>query len=302
MTAPVPTDDATTELPDLQPLWNFGDPAGTRARFEPLLDLSSVQSPENRDFRLQILTQIARTHGLETDFDTAHALLDEVEAALGESTPVAEVRYLLERGRAFRSGKRPDQARPLFLKAWELARDRGQDGHAVDALHMLGILEGEDTLAWNRKAIAYAEASDDPAAEAWLGSLYNNTGWSLHALGDYAAALELWERQVAWYEAPERADKESMRRIARWMVARGLRSLGRNEEALARQRALLAEAGDEPAGYTHEEIAENLLALGRDAEAAPHFRAAFEALKDDPWLQRDEADRLARMERLGAGR
>jgi tetratricopeptide (TPR) repeat protein len=288
-------------LPDLKPLWDFGDPAGTRANFAPLLELELVQAPENRDYRLQVQTQIARTHGLETNFAAAHAVLDAVRTKLDASTPVAEVRYHLERGRAFRSGKQPVEARPCFLKAWNLARDRKLDGYAVDAAHMMGILEGEDTLAWNRKAIAFAETSDDPAAKAWLGSLYNNTGWSLHELGDFEGALELWERQVTWYDEPERAGNTKMRRIARWMVARGLRSLGRHDEALSRQRELLAAAGDDPAGYTHEEIAENLLALGRAQEAAPHFKAAFAALKDDQWLQRDEAERLARMERLGGG-
>lgn len=57
-------------------------------------------------------------------------------------------------------------------------------------------------------------------------------------------------------------------RVARWCVARVLRSLGRIEEALAQQWALLDEgmAAGEADGYVHEEIGECLLAQG-DLEA-----------------------------------
>ena len=54
-------------------------------------------------------------------------------------------------------------------------------------------------------------------------------------------------------------------RIARWCVARCLRSLDRTEEALAEQQALAAEleAIGETDAYVAEEIAECLSALGR---------------------------------------
>ncbi len=46
-------------------------------------------------------------------------------------------------------------------------------------------------------------------------------------------------------------------RVAKWMVAWSLRELGRNEEALARQRALKAEldAAGETDPYVDQEIA-----------------------------------------------
>jgi hypothetical protein len=91
--------------------------------------------------------------------------------------------------------------------------------------------------------------------------------------------------------------------VERWCVARCLRSLGRAEEALAAQRALLAEveaAGGDP-GFEHEEVAECLLALGRGEEARPHFRSAHERLSKDPRLPRDEPARIERLRRLGEG-
>lgn len=56
---------------------------------------------------------------------------------------------------------------------------------------------------------------------------------------------------------------------------------------------------DKPAeGYTHEEIGECLLLLDRKPEAVPHFAIALAWLGKDPWLQANEPDRLARLQRL----
>ena len=42
----------------------------------------------------------------------------EIEKRLTDTVPVAQVRYLLERGRTFNSSKKKDEARPWFKKAW----------------------------------------------------------------------------------------------------------------------------------------------------------------------------------------
>ena len=84
----------------------------------------------------------------------------------------------------------------------------------------------------------------------------------------------LFERALA--ERQKRGPNRETR-IARWCVARCLRSLGRLEEALAQQHELLAEevAAGEAAGFTWEEIGECLLALGREVEARPALRAGL---------------------------
>jgi hypothetical protein len=84
-------------------------------------------------------------------------------------------------------------------------------------------------------------------------------------------------------------------RIARWCVARCLRSLGCVGEALAEQRALAAdlEAAGEVDGYIDEEIGECLLALGRDDEARPFLGRAYAELSGDAGLQADKPERLA---------
>ena len=95
------------------------------------------------------------------------------------------------------------------------------------------------------------------------------------------------------------SDKPDRIRIAKWCVGRTYRSLERYEEALILQEALAAEyerLNKSPDGFVSEEIGECLLALGRLAEAKPHFTQAYGLLSPKGWL--DEA-RLTRLKELG---
>jgi hypothetical protein len=60
-----------------------------------------------------------------------------------------------------------------------------------------------------------------------------------------------------------------------------------------------AAAGEPEDGYGAEEIGECLLVMGRDDEARPHFARAADLLGADAWLAEHEADRIARLRRLG---
>jgi hypothetical protein len=53
-------------------------------------------------------------------------------------------------------------------------------------------------------------------------------------------------------------------------------------------------------GYVREEIGECLLALGREAEARPHFARAWSLLSRNPWLAASEPARLERLRTLGS--
>lgn len=327
-------DDRTERFDEL---WNFRDPAGSEREFRNLLP--AARASGRTALLAQLLTQLARTEGLQRRFDDAHATLDEAERLIAESTanaiqlsspagstdtlastgvpaasdaavppprsvdsmPVARVRLLLERGRVYNSSGRPEAARALFAEALERARALAQDFYAVDAAHMLGIVDkGEASLRWNQEAIGLAEASRDPKANNWLGSLYNNTGWGCHDLGRFAEALAWHEKNLAWHQDHQ---KEKEAGIARWCIARTLRSLGRVDEALQRQQELLAEHAQRGTsdGFVHEEIAECLLLLGRAAEARPHCAAAHAALSHDAWLVANEAARLERLKSLAGG-
>jgi tetratricopeptide (TPR) repeat protein len=185
------------------------------------------------------------------------------------------------------------------VDAWEIARAAGEDGLAVDAAHMLGIVEQPEVArTWNERAMELARSSDDPTARRWVASLANNMGWAAHDAGSYEKALALFE--LALEERRARGESTPLR-IARWSVARCLRSLGRADEALAIQRELLAEldASGVTDGYVPEEIAECLLALERPDEARPFFARAHAELSTDAWFVEAEPDRLARLESLG---
>src|SRR5204863_234264 len=97
------------------------------------------------------------------------------------------------RGRTFNSSKQRDDSRPYFLEAWRIASESGEDRHAIDAAHMMGIIEPPETkLDWNIAALSLAENSPDPKARRWLGSLYNN-------IGSAGAACPAWRVGVIAY-------------------------------------------------------------------------------------------------------
>src|SRR5438045_1880277 len=105
---------------DFDNLWNYDDPTATERQFRQLLP--SAESKDDKSYLAQLLTQIARAQGLQHRFDDAHQTLDLAAALLTDDLQTARVRYLLEQGRVFNSSSKPDQARPLFLQAWELSQ------------------------------------------------------------------------------------------------------------------------------------------------------------------------------------
>jgi tetratricopeptide (TPR) repeat protein len=283
---------------DLSTLWDFADPAATERRFAEVLAREGEGAGADR--RAEVLSQIARTQGLQRRFDEAHRTLDRAEA-LGATAPRARTLLLMERGRVRNTSGDPAGARTLFERAHDTARAAGLAALAIDAAHMLAIVSPPDeAIAWNERALAEARASSDPKASRWQGSLLNNLAWAHHDRGDHERALALHREALEWRRA--RGEEKAVR-VARWSVARMLRALGRCEEALAEQRALSREyeaAGAED-GYVSEEIAECLLALGRDEEARAHFERAHRLLSADAHLVAAQASRLDRLARLATG-
>jgi tetratricopeptide (TPR) repeat protein len=144
---------------------------------------------------------------------------------------------------------------------------------------------------------------DDPAATE---AAFRQVLPQVRASGDasaHAEALDLFERGLAWRQACRRDERDDGGiRIARWCVARALRSLGRVEHALTMQRALLADLERAGArdGYVFEEIGECLLSLGRADEAKLFFAQAHAELSKDSWLAAHEQDRLRRLKEMSS--
>ena len=273
---------------NIDSFWEYSDPALSEQRFRAALNST------RGDDHLELLTQIARTYGLRERFDEAHELLNEVAGQLAFAGPRPNVRYLLERGRTFNSSGAAEKARLLFMNAWEQALAAHLDGLAVDAAHMLAITYSgsSDAVLWNQRGLQLARQSEDPKARSLIPAILNNTAWDLHSLERFDEALVLFlDAQTEWTARGMPIQIQ----IARWSVARCLRSLGRFKDALTIQQTLETEhklAGSVD-GYVYEEIAENLIALGKPDEARPYFSKAVAELSKDEWFVKNEAVRLA---------
>ncbi|TET98598.1 MAG: tetratricopeptide repeat protein [Candidatus Stahlbacteria bacterium] len=285
-------------LPDFDTLWDYNDPEQTEIKFRELIPIAKESGDVS--YYAQLLTQIARTEGLQRKFEDAHKTLDIIEPLLTNELVVARVRYLLERGRVYNSSNHPDRAKPLFSEAWKLAEVNKEDFYAIDAVHMLQIIEvPEKKLEWANIAIEMAEKTTDERAKNWLGSLYNNTGWAYNGLKQYDKALEMFKKSLKWQE--EKGDVYGTI-IAKWTTARTYRSLDRIDEALEIQRALAKEIeqkGLETDGYVYEELGECLLLLEKKEEARKYFKIAYDFLSKNEWLKANEPERLERLKELG---
>ncbi|TNE43322.1 MAG: tetratricopeptide repeat protein [Deltaproteobacteria bacterium] len=288
----------STSAPLLHDMWDYNDPAATERRFRDLLPTYPIH--ESLDQHIQLLTQIARAQGLQRQFKEAHTTLDQAQGLLQDLRSVGQVRLSLERGRVLRSSKHRQESLPFFLEAWKLAQELELDFYAVDAAHMLGIAEEtpDTQMEWNLKALSVAEQSHEHHARQWLGSLYNNIGWTYHGAGQYEEAQSMFEKALTWRNQDDPTGTSKKVRIARWCVARGLRSLNRLEESLSQQQALLEDYLSDPTtqemdlGYVYEELGECLWSMGQQKEAQPHLKKAHSILSQDLWLQDNEAERL----------
>jgi len=281
----------------LDDLWDFDDLAASGARFRAAID--AAEADGDADAADEARTQLARNLGLLTRFEDGDQVLDLVDAAHAGADRV-RVRSLIERGRLRRSSGDTASALAPFEEAWALARSLGEDGLAVDAAHMLALMDAAPGVrAWNERALDLADTSPDPGARRWRGSLWNNIGWERFEATDLDGALAAFGAAL---EARREQGKPRETRIAEWCVARCYRALGRPAEALAIQERITAEAaaaGDAEDGDVSEETGECLLELGRADEPRGYFARATALLGEDAWLAEHEPDRIARLRELG---
>ena len=284
-------------MQDFDRLWDYNNPAATQEKFKAILDKTDVSG--NEVFVAQLYTQLARTQSLQRKWNEAYAYLDKAKDLLPVADKVSEVRYLLEIGRTYNSSGKREKAYVTFLKAWELGKEIGADGYATDAGHMLAIASDtpEKTLDWNLKTVVYAKQSDDPAAQKWLGSLYNNIGWTYFDSGDHEKALETFRKAL---DEREKQDNPENIRIAKWCIARVLRELGQVEDALDIQRDLLAEhqKNNTSDQYVTEELALCFAKLGDATNASTYAKQAVELMSQDSWMVENEPERLGALKAL----
>jgi len=271
----------------LQSLLDFSDLEGCAVVFASL----AAAVPGTR-FASLALAQQARTSGVRGNFAAASELLDSIKA---DDDPVVRGWVALERGRVANSSGAAGRGRELFDEALAIGRSECDDGLAVDAAHMIGIVGSPtEQVEFSTLGLTLASESIDPRARSLVGALLNNLGCTLGELDRWDEALAVHARAVAWREERGAAGPLA---VARWQYGRALRGVGRFEDALEVQWGL--DADSDP--YVAEERGENLLALGRFEEARPWFAHAAEGLAADGWTAANEPDRLARLQLLAAG-
>ena len=284
------SDSAGLDPARLDELWDFDDVAASERRLREAIDGVPSDGVEHAE----LTTQLARALGLRGEFDDARGLLDAV-ALRGCSSPVVGIRISLERGRLLNSSGNPTAAAEHFVDALGAARAAGQDFLEVDAAHMLAIVDTDRSAEWTAQALHVVDRSVDPRTQRWAGSLHNNAGWARHDAGDYAGALAEFQAASAAYALHGSVEQV---RVARWAVARALRSLARFDEALQIQLRLAAHGPSD--GYVEEELAELMLATGQPDEASRYAAAAVDLLAADSAFAEYESGRLDRLRQLAS--
>lgn len=296
--ASAPGGAVSADVARVNALWDYGDPALSETRFREAI--AEATRAKDTASVLVYRTQLARTHSLREQIEQADTILDGVESRLDEGGPVVKARYLLERGRARRTGGDPEASKPLFQAAFDTASEAGEEFLAIDAAHMLAIVhEGAKGREWHLRALDLARDAKDPEARGWRGSLLNNLGWDQVDAGETEAALATFEECRAFMEEAGKARGE---RIARYAIVHVLRKLDRVDEALAMVEVLErdCDAAGEPDGFVFEELGELWLAKG-DGEQAKAWFAKAAPLLAESYLKSAEPERLERIEALARG-
>jgi tetratricopeptide (TPR) repeat protein len=292
-----------TKLQDLDASWNPKDPSVSEAEFRAMLPYATQLEGRGKSLLIELKALLARALGAQNKFGEARASLDEAAALLEqpEAAPgvAAKIRWLMERGRLHILEKTPSQARALFAEAWTLAVNSGEDYFAVEIAQLMAATEPQKAQTeWILRAIQIAETSPLAKTKRWLGSLYTTLGWKQFDVRQYDKALEVFQKAVSHLKA-QGTEREAF--VARWSIGKVLRALGKTEEALTIQKALLSELGIGGArdGRLYEEMAECLQTLKRTTEAQLYFELAYRELSEDEWVNDNQPLKLKRMKDLG---
>lgn len=294
------------ELEDFDRYWGeLGEPQAVE---EKLLELvPQAEALEDKSIYLQMLSQVALAEALQGKFDEAHGTLDKAEGLLKPEYDLACVRILLERGRVFQQAGDVEKARDFFEKSYRLSMKRGYDAHAINAAHMVAIVEPrlEDKIRWNEIGLDIGNRTEEVIGKTWLGSLYNNLGRDYMEAKEFEAALENFKKAL---EIEKEGGYVPRIRIAEYSIANAMRELGSLEEAeeillgLEKEYESDARSGKLGVpegmfrllrGYVYEEL--SLLYGGKTKHYA---KLAYEDLSGDDMFKKTEAKRLERLREL----
>lgn len=252
---------------------------GARLRFRLLREVSDL--PEQAVLagidelcRAGILVESARSH--EADYEFAHAMIQDV---IYDSLGVARARLLHTRvARALEAAFGTEALAHADVLAFHFAKADPDADAGKTAMYLAAA--GRDALARHadRAAADYLSAAlERQPAQADTASLIDHLAQARQRLGEYDAALGLWQR--ARTEAESRGDFARCARIERRMGLACFWS-GRFEEALAHFDAALASATRAGDDAEHAQIrmirGTFWQSLGKPADAERDLGAALE--------------------------
>lgn len=297
------TSPLLAQFQDLDQLWNPADVVGSEVAYRALLPEGQKLTGRDRCYLIDLYSLIGRSQALQEKYADARLSLDAAEALLEEEQAVypvsARIRWLIEKGRLHILAKTPSQAKGYFSEAWTLSINSAEDYFAVEIAQLLAATEPRKTQQkWLSRAIEIAESSPLPKAKRWLGGLYTSLGWKLYDLRQFESSLSAFQTALRYHKA-QGTPREAF--VAQWSIGKILRAIGKTEEALSIQKALLADLGigRERDGRLYEELAECLQTLRRTTEAQLYFELAYRELSADEWIKDNQPVKLKRMKDLG---
>lgn len=227
----------------------------------------------------------ARMYSVNGDWETGRSLVKEA----GEKTSIElgrpHLRYLWTLGRYAWHDEKIDKARNTYKEMLELANQQQRYRDAVDATHMLALIEPEksDQVKWALEGIKAAEASGE---EGWLGPLWNNLGWTYDEMGEHEKALEALLKARKYHQSSPAIP----RAVAENSVGYAYFKVGKLDEAEMALSACLAIVGpmhaEDPSasepiawiGRSQHWQAEIALTRGNKIDAERLFALAAESL------------------------
>ncbi|HEX2205413.1 MAG TPA: tetratricopeptide repeat protein [Longimicrobium sp.] len=144
---------------------------------------------------------------------------------MSEMDPENPVVKLCAEGMRAEGENRFADARALFLQAWEASRD---DYDACVAAHFVARHQDtpEETLRWNREALARADAAGGERVRGFYPSLYLNLAHAHEQVGDLDEARRFYARAA---ELADALPDDRYGGVVRGGIAEGKKRIGAEE-------------------------------------------------------------------------
>lgn len=300
---------------DVDQYWVEQNPSQSESNFQGLIaDRPELKSAPFELEYIEVLTQMAKAQLEQGKIEISKSTLDRAQAGLGQvkkdpesqEYQLVKARLILVRGQWVKTqALLRYQARSYFHQAYSIASTQRLDFFAIEAAYYLAMEEPsiEGQIHWNQAALRLAQVTRDAAAQAWIGRIRHQMGWSYLDHHFYQKAHDEFQKEIIWRSANVTSSSSQQEALlaARWARGKTLRLLGQTEEALAIQLNLRGEydAIGKTNGYVYEELGEIALNQSQKEEMQKYFMLAYWELSRDRQMAQAQPQRMARIKMLG---